>query len=62
MRIGTAKQTKTFVTGIRGAATANANAVPVVIDLAGQLGTVISSPRFKDEIKPMNNSSDAFRD
>jgi hypothetical protein len=37
MRIGTAKQTKTFVTGIRAVATANANAVPVVIDLAGQL-------------------------
>jgi uncharacterized coiled-coil protein SlyX len=33
--------------GIRGAATANANAVPVVIDLAGQLGTVSSSRRFQ---------------
>jgi hypothetical protein len=28
---------------------------------AGQLGTVSSSRRFKDEIKPMDNSSEAIR-
>jgi len=60
MRIGTAKQTATFITGIRGTATANANAVPVVIDSAGQLGTVSSSQRFKDQIKPMDNASEAI--
>src|SRR6266536_2307565 len=60
MRIGTVKQTATFITGIHGAATANANAVPVVIDSAGQLGTICSSRRFKDEIKPMDNSSEAI--
>jgi len=60
MRIGAGKQTRTFITGIRGTATANANAVPVVIDSAGQLGTVSSSRRFKDEIKPMDNASDAI--
>src|SRR5689334_7552465 len=60
MRIGTVKQTKTFITGIRGTATANANAVQVVIDSAGQLGTISSSRRFKDEIKPMDNSSEAI--
>src|SRR5438094_273052 len=60
MRIGTVKQTATFITGIRGTATANANAVPVVIDSAGQLGTVSSSRRFKDEIKPMDDSSEAI--
>jgi hypothetical protein len=60
MRIGTVKQTATFVTGIRGTTTANANAVPVVIDSAGQLGTFSSSHRFKDEIKPMENSSEAI--
>jgi hypothetical protein len=54
------KQTATFITGIHGAATANANAVPVVIDSAGQLGTICSSRRFKDEIKPMDNSSEAI--
>jgi uncharacterized coiled-coil protein SlyX len=60
MRIGTPKQTLTFISGIRGVTTANANAVPVVIDSAGQLGTVSSSRRFKDEIKPMDNSSEAI--
>jgi len=60
MRIGTVKETATFITGIRGTATANANAVPVVIDSAGQLGTISSSRRFKDEIKPMDNASDAI--
>jgi hypothetical protein len=60
MRIGTAKQTATFITGIRGTTTANANAAPMVIDLAGQLGTVSSSCRFKDEIRPMDSSSEAI--
>src|SRR5207248_2019570 len=45
---------------IRGVTTANANAVPVVMDSAGQLGTVSSSRRFKDEIKPMDNASEAI--
>jgi endosialidase-like protein len=35
------------------------DAVPVVIDSAGQLGTVSSSRRFKKEIKPMNQTSEA---
>jgi hypothetical protein len=39
--------------GIRSVTTVNANAVPMVIDSAGQLGTVSSSRRFKSEIKPM---------
>ena len=60
-RIGTnGKSDATYITGIRGTATANANAVPVVIDSAGQLGTVSSSRRFKDQIKPMDNSSEAI--
>ena len=59
-RIGTVKQTRTFISGIRGVTTANANAVPVVMDSAGQLGTVSSSRRFKDEIKPMDNASEAI--
>jgi uncharacterized coiled-coil protein SlyX len=58
--IGSGRQTLTFISGIRGTTTANANAVPVVIDSAGQLGTVSSSRRFKDEIKPMDNSSEAI--
>jgi hypothetical protein len=61
IRIGTAaNQTATFIAGIRGATTGSGNAVPVVIDSAGRLGTVGSSRRFKDEIKPMDNSSEAI--
>jgi hypothetical protein len=61
IRIGTAaNQTRAFIAGIRGKTTANANAVPVVIDSAGQLGTVSSSGRFKKEIKPMDQSSEAI--
>jgi hypothetical protein len=61
MRIGAAgKSLATYIAGIRGTTTVNANAVPVVIDSAGQLGTVSSSRRFKDEIKPMDNSSNAI--
>src|SRR5204863_373945 len=61
MRIGrAANQTRAFVAGIRGVTTANANAVPVVIDSAGQLGTVSSSKRFKKEIKPMDQTSEAI--
>jgi hypothetical protein len=52
--------TRTFIAGIRGRTTANANAVPVVIDSAGQLGTASSSRRFKNEIKPMNKASEAI--
>jgi Chaperone of endosialidase len=58
IRIG-ADQTKTFIAGIRGVTTGIANAVPVLVDSAGQLGTASSSARFKKEIKPMNNSSEA---
>src|SRR5205823_947841 len=60
MRLGNGKQTRTFIKGIRGVTTDNANAVPVVIDSAGQLGTISSSARFKDQIKPMNNASEAI--
>src|SRR5207249_1179045 len=53
-------QTRTFIAGIRGRTTANANAVPVVIDSAGQLGTTSSSRRFKKQIKPMDQTSEAI--
>ena len=61
IRIGTAGiQNGTFVAGIRGITTANANAIPVVIDSAGQLGTMSSSRRFKEEIKSMGRTSEAI--
>src|SRR5215211_2847313 len=48
-----------FVGNIRGATTANADAIPVLIDSAGQLDTMSSSRRFKHEIKPMDETSEA---
>jgi hypothetical protein len=60
IRIGTAgNQTATFVAGINATAVAGA---PVVIDANGQLGVAPSSERFKNEIKPMNQSSEALFD
>jgi hypothetical protein len=49
-----------FIGNIRGVTTQNANALPVVIDGAGQLGTTPSSQRFKHEIKPMDKTSEAI--
>jgi hypothetical protein len=60
IRIGSSLfQTRAFVAGIRGAATGNNDAVAVLIDSDGQLGTVSSSRRFKKEIKPMEEASEA---
>jgi hypothetical protein len=61
IRIGDAGlQTSTFIAGIRNQMTGNNDAIPVVIDSAGQLGTMSSSRRFKKEIKPMDQSSEAI--
>jgi uncharacterized coiled-coil protein SlyX len=49
-----------FIGSIRGVTTQNADAIPVVIDSFGQLGTVSSSRRFKDEIRPMDNASESI--
>ena len=50
-------QTKFFVSGVRGITTSNNDAVPVLIDSAGQLGTVSSSRRFKEDIRDMGDAS-----
>jgi hypothetical protein len=61
IRLGTTgEHSKTFIAGIRGVSTGVSNAVPVVIDSAGQLGTMSSSRRFKNEIKPMDQSSESI--
>ena len=49
-----------FISNIRGVTTQNADAINVVIDSAGQLGTMSSSRRFKREIKPMDQASEAI--
>ncbi len=59
IRIGTVgTQNATFIAGIRGDTVASG--VGVIVGANGQLGTVISSERFKDEIKPMGKASEAI--
>jgi hypothetical protein len=59
IRIGTVgTQRATFIAGIRGAIVASG--VGVIVGSNGQLGTVVSSERFKDEIKPMDKASEAI--
>jgi hypothetical protein len=48
-----------FIGHIRGVQTSIGDAIPVLIDSAGQLGTMSSSRRFKTNIKPMDNVSEA---
>jgi hypothetical protein len=61
IRIGSPNQTaKCFIASIRGITTGNANALPVVIDSAGQLGTMSSSRRFKKDINPIDKTSEAI--
>ncbi len=45
---------------VRGVTTQVANAINVMIDSDGQLGTASSSRRFKHDIKPMDKASDAI--
>jgi Chaperone of endosialidase len=49
-----------FIGFIRGIQTVNNDAIPVLIDSAGQLGTISSSRRFKDDIMPMDKASEAI--
>jgi hypothetical protein len=49
-----------FIGNIRDVTTEMADAIPVVIDSEGQLGTLSSSQRFKNEIKPMDKTSEAI--
>jgi hypothetical protein len=59
IRIGTVgTQTATHIAGISGATVAGG--VAVVVDAGGHLGTVVSSARFKDEIKSMDKASEAL--
>jgi endosialidase-like protein len=60
VRIGGDSQTRAFIAGIREVATGNADAIAVLIDSDGQLGTLSSSRRFKKGIKPMDKASKAI--
>jgi hypothetical protein len=59
IRIGTPDvQVATFIAGVRGVTVPSG--MPVVVGGNAQLGTMTSSARFKDEIKPMNKGSEAI--
>jgi predicted ribosome quality control (RQC) complex YloA/Tae2 family protein len=59
IRIGKAgTQNATYIQGIFGATVASA--VQVMVDSNGQLGTLVSSARFKEAIKPMNEASESL--
>ena len=52
------EQTNTYIAGISGVTVAGG--VGVIVDTNGKLGTVVSSQRFKDAVKPMDKSSEAI--
>jgi len=59
IRIGTVgTQTATFIAGISGATVASG--VGVIVGSNGRLGTVVSSERFKDDVKPMEKASETI--
>ena len=58
IRIGNTDITDTFISGISG--TTVASGAAVLVDSSGHLGTLTSSKRFKEEIKPMNKTSEAI--
>jgi hypothetical protein len=63
IRVGTvAEQTRTFIAGIRGGTTGAADAITVVIDSNGQLGTVSSSLRYKEDVNDMGEASGRLLD
>ena len=58
IRIGNPDITDTFISGISG--TTVASGAAVIVDSNGHLGTVTSSKRFKDNIKPMDKASEVL--
>jgi hypothetical protein len=59
-RIGKSSQAKTLISGIYNKTVASGTRVGVMIDSTGKLGTVVSSARYKEAIKPMNKASEAI--
>ena len=58
MRLGSGTDhTRAFIAGVRGVTTGQNDAVPVMIDGLGQLGTVSSSARTKQDIADMADAS-----
>ena len=57
IRIGESRQTRAFIAGIYSVTTGVSPATAVVIDSNGQLGTVSSSIRFKQDVQDMGDAS-----
>jgi len=51
-------QTNTYIAGISGVTVPGG--VQVIIDSTGHLGTIVSSKRFKENVQPMDETSDAI--
>lgn len=54
---GTDQIAKSFIAGIRGVTTDAVDALPVLISSTGQLGTVSSSIRYKEDVEDMGDAS-----
>jgi len=59
IRIGDV-QTRAFIAGIYATTTGSTTTLPVIVDSNGQLGTAVSSERFKKDIKPMQEASESI--
>jgi trimeric autotransporter adhesin len=51
---------RAYIGNVRGVATGNGDGIAVLIDSTGQLGTSNSSRRFKEDIKPMDQTSETI--
>ena len=58
IRIGSSNQTNTYIAGISGVTVAGG--IGVIVDSNGHLGTSTSSARYKENIQPMDNASEAI--
>jgi hypothetical protein len=55
-----APSNRAYIKNVRGIVVADQDGIPVIIDSTGQLGTSNSSARFKKDIKPMDQVSEAI--
>jgi hypothetical protein len=62
IRIGTSgTQVKNFQSGIRGITTDAVDAIPVLVSSTGQLGTVSSSIKYKENVKDLQGSEIIYK-
>lgn len=59
---GNQQLNRCFISGIRGITTGVADALPVLVDSADQLGTISSSRKYKENIHDLGNQSEIIYD